>query len=362
MQPSLPRALLLVSVLSLGILAGCSQQPSAARAGGAPVPRVKAETVALRPVGDSTDYLATLKSRNSSVLQPEVEGQITRIFVKSGDKVQEGQPLLEIDPRKQQAAFNSQEASRQSRYAALEFNRTELERKKQLFKAGVISKQDLDQQQSMFDVSKADVDALQAGVRQQEVQLRYYTVKAPAAGTVGDIPVRVGDRVTNSTIMTTIDRTNVLEAYISIPAEKSGLVRQGTPVEILREDGVPVRAAVTFISPRVDPENQLLLIKATVPNGEGRFRNDQTVHARVIWKQVPRPMLPVTALSRISGQTFAFVVADSNGKTVAQQRPVQLGEIIGNDYAVLDGLRQGDRVITTGVQMLVDGQAIVPES
>jgi RND family efflux transporter MFP subunit len=323
---------------------------------------VQTQSAQEQNVGDFTEYLATLKSRSSSVLQPEVEGQITRIFVKSGDHVQPGQVLMEIDPRRQAATVNSQEANFRSRNAALDYNAKELERRKGLFAAGVISRQDLDQAQSAYDSSKADVDALQQNVDQQKVQLRYFSVYAPTAGTLGDIPVRVGDRVTNSTILTTLDQGNALEAYISIPAEKSVDIHVGMPVDLAADDGTVSRTNVSFVSTRVDPASQLLLVKANVPNANGHFRNDQVLHARVVWKQVGRPMLPVTAVSRIGGQTFAFVVADQKGQTVAQQRSVQLGEIVGNNYEVLGGIQPGEKVVTTSVNMLVDGMPIVPES
>ena len=345
----------------VGGATGCSKKAQ----GGAGDPQamaVKVEAAALERVPDFTEYIATLKSRRSAVIQPEVEGQITRIFVRSGNRVGAGAALLEIDPRKQEATVNAQEANQRARLAALEYNRQELERRKQLFAAGVISKQELEQVQSAYDASKAEVDALQASVREQKVQLRYYTVAAPAAGTIGDIPVRVGDRVKTDTMLTTLDEGGELEAYISIPAEKASAVRVGTPVEIvLPEEQAAIRTATTFVSPRVDDATQLLLIKASVPNPQGRFRNDEVVRVRVIWSEGERVLLPITAVQRVAGQTFAFV-AESDGKqTVARQKTVRLGEIFGNRYVVLDGIKPGEKVIVTGVQMLADGVAVAPE-
>ena len=285
------RRILLSSFLSVLVLAGfstgCSRSAQGGRGDQPQALPVKVQTAALERVPDFTEYIATLKSRRSAVLQPEVEGQIRRIFVRSGQRVAPGASLIEIDPRKQAATLHSQEANRRARLAALEYNRAELERKKRLFAAGVISKQELDQAQSAYDASKAEVEALEASVQEQQVQLRYYTVKAPSAGAIGDIPVRVGDRVKTDTVLTTLDEGGELEAYISVPAEKSAAVRIGTPVEILAENGKPpVRTSVTFISPRVDTENQLLLVKAAVHRDQ-RFRNDQIVHARVIWTEQP---------------------------------------------------------------------------
>jgi RND family efflux transporter MFP subunit len=205
-------------------------------------------------------------------------------MVQSGACVEGGTPLLQIVPPMQEATVNAQEATLRSRQAALELNRTDLDRTRKLYEAGVVSRQALDQVQSTFDATKADVDATQASIREQQVELHYYLVRAPAAGVIGDIPVRVGDRVTNSTTLTTLDQSGALQAYVSVPAEKSGQVRMGMPLELLNDSGkVELRARISFISPRVDPDNQLLLLKATIPNREHRFRNDQIVHARLIW-------------------------------------------------------------------------------
>lgn len=325
-----------------------------------PVKTLKAQA---RLVGEYTEYVSTLKSRNSAVLQPEVEGQITKIMVASGDRVEPGQSLLEIDPRKQQATVHSQEANLNSRRANLELARKELERTKQLASAGVVSRQALDQAQSQFDAAEADVRALEATVREQSVQLHYFVVKAPSSGIIGDIPVRVGDRVATNTVLTTLDKGGELEAYIYIPAEKANTARMGTPVQIVDDAGKKLAdTRISFVSPRVDPQTQLLLVKAEVPNGDHRFRNEQLVHARVVYQQIDKPVIPVTAVSRMAGQTFAFV-AESNGKqTVAKQKPVQLGEIVGNDYVILDGIKPGEQIITSGVQMLADGMPVAPQS
>src|SRR3954451_20975734 len=210
-------------LISLAALtSGCSNASQAKQGQQQPPAMpVKVEEVRARKVGDFTEYLATLKSRRSSVVQPQVEGQITKIFVHSGDHVSDGSPLLQIDPLKQQATVSNLEANRQSKQATLQLAERELKRREELAKAGVISKQDLDQAQAAYDSAKADFEATGAGVREQQVQLHYYTVKAGGDGTVGDIPVRIGDRVTTQTILTTLDLSGELEAYIYIPADRS---------------------------------------------------------------------------------------------------------------------------------------------
>ncbi len=356
------RRFLFVIAASLLCLSVSCRKPAQADAGMPAFP-VKVEKVTLQQVGDSAEFLATLQSRNAAVLEPEVEGQITKIFVVSGAVVEPGQPLMEIDPRRQQANVNQQEATRQSQQATLVYDQARLQRYKKLFEAGVISRNDYDSVISAHDASKATVNATDAYINQQRVQLHYFTVRAPAAGVIGDIPVRVGDRVTNTTTLTTLDRGGELEAYINVPAERSSDVHNGTQVELLKPDGATdVTTQVNFVSPRVDAASQLLLLKAPVPNPDRRFRNDQLLHARVIWKQLNKPMIPVTALSRLGAQSFVFVVVQGQAGATAVQKPVKLGALIGNSYVVEEGLNSGDTVIVGGTQNLVDGMPIIPQA
>jgi len=339
--------------------AGCGKDPSAKAAGPSAFP-VKITEAQVRMVPQSTDYLATLKSRNSAVLQPQVEGDIVKIYVQSGQHVEAGTAILLIDSRKQEATVNNQEAAHKSKVATMEQNRTDLERKKQLFAAGVISKADLDLAQSTYNASKADVEAMEASIREQKAQLLYYTVNAQTDGIIGDIPVRVGDHVNNQTILTTLDRGGELEAYVYVPSEKSSAVRMGMPVDILDDSGKPVlRTKINFISPRVNTDSQTLLVKTAVPNAGQKFRNAQQVHSRVVWSEEKKPVIPVTAVSRQSGKIFAFIAEGDGKQTIARQRVITVGDLIGNDYVVLDGIKPGDKVIVSSVQMLADGMPVV---
>jgi RND family efflux transporter MFP subunit len=344
------------------VLAGCGKTQANAPSGPQAFP-VKVITAQSQMVPLSTDYLATLKSRNAATLQPLVEGDITRIFVNSGQQVEPGAPILEIDPRKQQATVNNQEAAYESQQAVLRQDAIDLDRKKQLFAAGVIARADLDTAQHTYDAAKASADALQAAIREQQVQLHYYTVRAPSAGVIGDIPVHVGDHVTTQTMLTTIDPGGALEAYINVPAEKSGALRMGMPVDIVDDQGKPLaRTKITFISPHVDTDSQTLLVKTQVPNPERKFRNAQQVHAQVIWSERQAPMVPITAVTRLSGKLFAFVAEAQGQQAVARQRVIQVGDLVGNDYVVLDGIKAGDKIIVSNVQMLVDGMPVIPQS
>src|SRR5579871_2115055 len=249
--------------------AGCSDKAAQSpHAGGMPAMPVKVLEAKAVPVNDASEYVATLKSRDSAVIMPQVEGQVTEIFVHSGDKVEAGSALMEIDPLKQQATVKSQESARAAQQAQLNLAKQQYERTQGLSSAGVVSKQDLDQAKATLDAAQAQMDSLDAQVREQEVQLHYYKVVAPRGGIVGDIPVRVGDRVTVASQLTTVDQPGSLEAYVYVPIERSSQLKMNLPVQILDGEGkVLANSRVTFISPQVDNTTQSVLVKAQIANG-----------------------------------------------------------------------------------------------
>src|SRR6476469_7547056 len=345
------------------LVSGCGDRAKAGPPAGPQAFPVKVITAQAETVPLSTDYLATLRSLNAATLQPLVDGDITKIFVNSGDRVAAGAPILEIDPRKQEATVNNQEAGLKSKQAVMQQAATDLDRKKKLYAVGVIVKADLDQAQNTYDAAKADADALQAGIREQQMQLHYYTVRAPASGVVGDIPVHVGDHVSAQTMLTTVDKGGALEAYLYVPAEKSTALKMGMPVDLMDDQGKPLtRTKISFISPHVDTDSQTLLVKTQVLNTDMKFRSAQQIHARVVWSERKATVIPITAVTRLSGKLFAFVAEGNGQQAVARQRVIQVGDLVGNDYVVLDGINPGDKIIITSVQMLADGMPVLPQS
>ncbi len=324
-----------------------------------PVKVMEAKAV---PVNDTSEYVATLKSRDSAVIMPQVEGQITQIFVHSGDRVSAGAALMEIDPLKQQATVKSLESARAAQRATLALAKQQYDRAEGLSGAGVVSKQDLDQAKATLDAAQAQMDSLDAQVKEQEVQLHYYKVTAPRAGIVGDIPVRVGDRVTTATQLTTVDQPGSLEAYVYVPIERSAQLKMGLPVQIVDSMGkVLSDSRITFISPQVDNTTQTVLVKARIANGNDALRQSQFIRARVVWGTHQSPEVPMLAVTRLSGQYFAFVAEPQNGGSyVAKQRPITVGQTVGNDFEVRDGIKPGDKVIISGTQFLMDGMPVTP--
>jgi RND family efflux transporter MFP subunit len=355
--------LILLAVAPL-MVTGCGQKTSAGGpgAGGPPAMPVQVQVAQAVRIPDTTAYLSVLKSRQSAAINPQVEGQITKIFVKSGDQVNAGTPLLQIDPLKQEATLNSQAATLAAQEANLRLAKISLERAQKLYAAQVISKQDFDTAQSNYDAVAAQVKALSDQVEQQKVELHYYKVSAPADGIVGDIPVHVGDRVTVTTLLTTVDLPGALEAYIYVPADRAKDLRLGLPVRLLGDTGDTVSDThITFVSPQVETDTQTVLAKAAVENPRDKLRISQQVRAQVTWGSHDGPVVPVLAVLRINGQAFVFVAVNEGKGTVARQKLLKLGDTTGDNYTVLDGLKAGDHIILSGTQFLQDGAPVLEQ-
>lgn len=366
----IPSALKRIHGISCLILAGlaatgCQKKPVAAAGGGMQALPVQTVSVAMAPVPQSSEYVATIKSRRSATLMPQVSGVLTEIRVKSGDVVKVGQELMVIDPRQQQAAVNSQRATEQQKKAVYDYNAIELDRQKKLFEAGVTSRDAYDQEQQAYQNSKADYESAVESRKTQEQLLGYYTICAPFDGVVGDIPVHVGDYVSPlaspATILTTVDENKNLEAYIYVPTELSAKVKMGLGVDLLDNNGSLLeKTRIDFISPQVDSDLQGILVKAPVNSKPGLLRTAQLIKARIVWSTASTAVVPVLAVTRLGGQTFVYVAEDQGGKYTARQTSITVGDTVGNDYAVESGLKNGDKVIVSGLQFLMDGMPVMP--
>ncbi len=341
------------------LLAGCTKAPPPD-----PAPQampVAVQPVSLSPVPTSDTYVATIKSRRSATLQPQVDGNLTKILVKSGEAVNAGQVLMEVDPRKQVSTVKAQEGTQQQQQALYDYNKTDLARQEQLYKDGIISKQAYDQAVQSFQNAKAALDAAGEQTNTQKEQLAYYQIRAPFAGIVGDIPVHLGDYVSTTTTLTTVDQNADLEAYIYVPTERAAQVKMGLPVDLTDESGtVLAHSNIYFVSPEVDNDLQGILAKAPIPKASERLRNGQIVNARITWNTAQTATVPVLAVTRIGGQSFAYVAAPRGSGFAAHQVLVTLGEPVGNVYPVLAGLHTGDKVIVSGIQFLQEGVPVMP--
>jgi len=384
--------------------------------------RVRLSSVETSTISDSSEYIANLESRRSVNLLPQIQGRVTRIFVKEGDNVPAKKPLIQVDPDQQQATVSSAtaaaqaarsqvanakatlsslEAQRLSNLSDVQYNQKEYERYSRLADQGAVARSVADQYTNRIETAQASLNAIdkeieaqkatiarasdelkqaEAATRAQQVQLNYYQIAAPFAGTVGDIPVKLGDFVNTSTQLTTITENRPLEVNISVPIELGSRLRPGMSVQLLDDQGKSFgNSRVFFIAPNTANATQSVLVKSLFDNAKGQLRADQYVRVRVIWNRRPGVLVPATAITRLGGESFVFVAQQAPQKPqqpqmqsqtqsestqpqlVARQKPVKLGNIQGNNYQVLAGLKPGERIIVSGLLNLRDGAPIIPE-
>ncbi len=180
---------------------------------------------------------------------------------------------------------------------------------------------------------------------------------------MSNIPIKIGDQVTPATNLANLTENQNLEVNISVPIERAPDLQVGMPVELLNDQNEVIgRSRISFISPSVNNETQSVLVKSLYENSNGQLRSQQFSRARIIWDRRPGVLVPTTAISRVAGQDFVFVAEPKqNSQMVARQQPVELGAIQGNSYQVIEGLKAGEEVITSGIQKLSNGAPIVPE-
>ncbi|MGB8028150.1 MAG: efflux RND transporter periplasmic adaptor subunit [Terracidiphilus sp.] len=345
---------------------GCQKKPAPA-AGGPQMQAlpVQTVTVTMAPVAQSSEYVATIKSRRSTTVLPQVSGQLTEILVHSGDQVKTGQLLMQIDARQQRATVDSLRATELQKKALDDYDTIEVQRQQKLFEAGVTSRDAYQQAQQAFENAKADYESAVEARKAGEQLLSYYTIRAPFDGVVGDIPVHIGDYVSPNqspaTALTTVDENSHLEAYIYVPTERAADVRQGLAVNLMDNNGKLLeKTRIDFVSPEVDSTLQGILVKAPVEAKPEMLRNAQLVKADVIWSMKPMAVIPVLAVTRQGEESFVFVVKQQNGMAVAHRTSVVLGDTVGNNYSIVSGLNAGDRVIVSATQFLVDGMPVMP--
>lgn len=359
----------LVSVAGAGwallVLAGCGKAqngPQQAQQGAAGPLEVEVISLAPGEVRDTSDYLGQLLSRQSVSLRPQVSGYVQSIRVRPGERVEKDQILLVVDPRRERAGLLAAQAQRSSAVANREYARQTRERAAQLLKEGLMSRQDYEQAVAQARTAEANSRAAEAEIQSQQVQLGYYEVRAPFAGVVGSIPVRVGDSVSQETELTRVDQSQTLEISVQVPVDRAAKIQVGrTQVELLDAKGEPVvTAPVFFVAPTPSDATQLVEVKAAFQNTQGLLA-EQVIPTRVIYETRQALLLPTYAVSRLGSQAFAFTVIPGDSGLVAQRQPVQLGQIQGNSYELLEGLKPGTQVAVSGVQLLKDGQQVQPK-
>jgi RND family efflux transporter MFP subunit len=398
------------AIITLAFTAACEKTDPKANASSPPPTPVKVQQIGLGTTEESSQFVGSLEAQQKVTLQPQIQGRVRSILVASGQRVQQGTPIVELSidetaanaassiatANAQQAAVGTAQAQLQSAIANREkaasnvqLQRATFERSRFLTNQGAQSQQQLDVDKNNLNSAVADLNAAdkqvaaaQAAVKQGEanaraaqataaasrVNLNFKQVVAPINGVVGTFPVKVGDYVSTGQTLTTIVQNDALDLNLSVPSNRLGQLRVGLPVQLIdpttnQKIGT---GSIYYIDPTVDQTQQSILSKARFLNSQGRLRDGQYVQARVIWKQQQGILIPTTAITRIGGQSFVYVTeqkqVDGKPQTVVHQRLVNLGDIQGSNYQVLNGLKSGETIVTSGILGLREGTPVQPQA
>ncbi|MFQ3679150.1 MAG: efflux RND transporter periplasmic adaptor subunit [Pseudanabaenaceae cyanobacterium] len=313
------------------------------------------------------------------------------------------------------ANLRATQASRLARASELELQRRNLERDRTLAEQGVIPARELENRVNAFETATANLNTLdrqmeaqkaaiaqgeaevaraqanlaaaeqrqaqaQAAANREAAQLEFFTVVAPFDGTIGSIPVKVGDTVTTDTALLTLTQNQAFELEIAVPLENAPRLRVGLPVRVLDRSGKPqAEGTLSFVAPDVNPRNQSILVKAGLEDPNGVLRANQFLRAQIVWEQREGVLVPNTAIVPLAGQNFVFVATEANTAAatpgprrsagaawaqakplIARQKPVKIGRLVGNDREILEGLQPGEPIVVGGLQILRDGSKITP--
>ena len=340
------------------VTGGCARG-SGSKPPAPPPAAVQLATLEPQDLKEHGDFIGELNSRQSVQLNPQVSGYLRAILVHAGEAVKGKQALFQIDASRDQALLTNYAAAQTARQASRRLAESNFQRAEKLAPSGVVSQQEFEQARSTLESARADLAAIVSQVRAQQVQVSYYRITAPYDGTLGDIPVKVGDFVTPTTPLSVLNQNSALEVYVRVPLSLAPKLTEDSEVELLDAEGKVARTSkVRFVSPTVDPATQSILVK-TVFENNGDFKTSQYVRVRVVWATRSTLLVPTVAVSRLSGQYFVYVAEQHpQGGTLARQRPIQVGEIVGQSYVVLTGLKGGEQVVVSGTQKVRDGAPI----
>ena len=360
--------LAILAVTLLGAqLAACSGKKPPPQ----PPPDVSVLTVEHTPATFTEDYVAATEATNTAEIRPRVGGVLVKQVPIEGERVKSGELLFVIDPQPYIEALAQARATLAQNEASLEQSQRDLGRAKSLSEIDAVSQQELDATVAKNKANIASVSAGQATVKTAQLNLGYTNITSPIDGIMGRAILRLGGLATpNTTLLTTVYETSRMFVSFSISEQRLlSLQRQlgrapnqnskdPPPFKLFLVDGTeyPLPPKLNFIDPAVDPRTGTLTIRLEVPNPERLLHAGEYARVQVATLQDPNAIvLPQRAIQDLQGKNYVWIV-DPESK--AQQRDVQMGPRIGENWLVKSGLKVGDRVIVDGVQRLRPGVVV----
>ena len=356
------------TLLLLLALAACGDKKDEAQQG--PPPPTPVTLVAARTTEAVyyDEYPATAVALNSVELRSQVGGFITGLFFKEGEVVRKGQKLYEIDKRTYEAAYQQAVAGLQSTQATVQNAKLNLDRYQRLAKQDAIAGQVVDNAATAYATAQAQVAQARAAVSLARTDLSYSTITAPFSGRIGISQVRLGSQISpGSTLLNTIGAEDPMGVDFVInetdlprfaALQAAGRANPDSLFQLVLPDGGRYGQAgrIKAIARGVAQQTATVQVRVEFPNPNRRLKDGMSTVLRVLNRQSgQRLVVPYKAVTDQMGESFVYIVGDSSK---ARQRQVQLGPQLRDQIVVLDGLKEGDQVITEGFQRLRDGSPV----
>lgn len=367
-----PTVLALVAATLPWLLAACGQPPGMPTAGPQQTPQVSVLTLQPQRLALTTELPGRFSPTQIAEVRPQVTGLIQQRAFEEGSLVQAGQLLYQIDPATYRANVDSAQAALAKAQAQLVAARLKADRLKELAAMKAAGQQDADDAAAALLQAEADVASAKATLQTQRINLDYTHLTSPISGRIGRSSVTKGALVTanQATALATVQQLDPIYLDVTQPSASllslgqalaSGQLKAGsTQVRLVLEDGstYPLAGKLKSSEVTVDTATGAVTLRAEFPNPRRALLPGMYARAVVEEGVVEQALLvPQPAISRdATGKPFAFVV-DAQGKL--QQRAVQTGRAVGNQWVITEGLAAGDRVAVEGQQKAKPGMAVV---
>ena len=336
--------------------------------GPAPVP-VVTQTIQNADFPVYLNGLGTVQPYRTVTVRSQVDGQVIKVEFRQGQMVNEGDLLVQIDPRPFQAALGMAQAKKAQDEANLKNAQLDLERYSQLAKQDYASRQQLDTQQAKVDTLNAQIKGDQASIDNAQTQLSYTTIRSPLTGKVGFRLIDPGNIVhaTDQTGIVTIVKLQPISVVFTAPEENVGQINKalaaGTvPVIALSSDSTKTLAQgrLALVDNKVDQASGTIQMKATFENKDNALWPGLSVATRLLI-DTQRNVLVISndALQHGPNGLYSFVVGKDNK---VEKRDIEVGDEGTSQSVVRKGLASGDRVVTTGQYRLTEGALVTPRN
>lgn len=316
----------------------------------------------------SAETVAQTEGAKEIEVRPRVGGIVLKRYFHEGAAVKAGEPLYLIDPEPFQKALLEVQAEFLEQSIRVMKAKTEKERQEKLVAENFVSKQSYDNAVADLMITEAGLHALKARVQQAELDLSYTTVRAPIDGITGRSLISEGLLVAaNSSVLTTM--TQVTPIWVRFSFSDNELIRfNGRLTEenidkviLILPNGTeyPISGKINFAASEIDPLIGTQQLRATFENPEQLLLPGQFVRVRIISGDTDNVfLLPQVAVMTSDLGRYVYVVNDDSEIV---ERPVTVGEWIGKDWIILDGLQTGDIVAVNNLIRLSSGMPVNPE-